>query len=61
MARPKKAVAKHRPNHMGFRVTDEVRHGLEAIAAQRGALLSDVAHEALERYVHAQIKKAGRK
>lgn len=61
MARPKKDQAKHRPIHMGFRVSREVREGLEALAAQRGAPLSDVAHEALERYVSAQAKKERRK
>ena len=51
MARPKKVEAKNRPHHLGIRVTDQVRDDLKALADERGATVSDIAHEALEAYL----------
>lgn len=57
MARPKKAEAKNRPNHLGIRVTDEVRDALKALAKARGVPVSDLAHDALEAYLAAQKRR----
>jgi predicted DNA-binding protein len=57
MARPKKEDAKHRPNHLGVRVTDQVRDGLKALSKSRGAPVSDLVHDALEAYLAAQKRK----
>jgi len=51
MARPKAGEEKDRPIHMGFRVSEWVRAGLERIAKEDGAPLSDVCHEALVVYL----------
>jgi len=52
MGRPRKGDEKHRGNHMGFRVMDWVRAGIEKIAKEKGGLpLSDVAHEAFVGYL----------
>lgn len=52
MARPKKGEEKDRPIHMGFRVTEWVRAGIEKVAKDKGGLpLSDVAHEAFVAYL----------
>jgi hypothetical protein len=54
MARPKSGEEKDRPIHMGFRVAQWVRAGLERIAKKEGAPLSDVAHEAFVDYLKRQ-------
>jgi hypothetical protein len=51
MARPKAGEEKDRPIHMGFRVAQWVRTGLERLAKKDGVPLSDVAHEALVDYL----------
>jgi hypothetical protein len=51
MARPKSGEEKDRPIHMGFRVTKWVRAGLEKIAKEDDAPLSDVCHDALVAYL----------
>jgi hypothetical protein len=51
MARPRKGDEKDRPIHMGFRVSEWVRTGLERIAKDEGLPLSDVAHDALVAYL----------
>lgn len=56
MARPKKDDAKNRPNRVAFRVTNEVREGLDALSAARGLPLSDVAHEAFEEFLARHLK-----
>ena len=57
MARPRKGEEKARPNHLGVRVTDEVRDALKALAKARGVPVSDLAHDALEAYLAAQKRR----
>jgi hypothetical protein len=47
MARPKAGEEKVRPIHLGFRVAEWVRAGLDRLAKQQGSPVSDVANEAL--------------
>jgi predicted DNA-binding protein len=61
MARPKKGSEKTRPNRVAFRVTDEVRDGLDALSAARGLPLSDVAHEAFEEFLARHMKPKRKK
>ena len=51
MARPLKDEAKNRPIHLGFRVSEWVRDGLQQLADQRGSPVSDIANEALVAYL----------
>lgn len=60
MARPRKGTEKERPNRVAFRVTDEVREGLDKLSAARGTPLSDIAHEAFEEYL-AKRQRSKRK
>src|SRR5207244_9934059 len=47
MARPKAGEEKDRPIHMGFRVPEWVRAGLDLLAKKQDCPVSDVANEAL--------------
>lgn len=45
MGRPKKGEEKNRPVHMGLRVSEWVRAGLERIANEKGMSMSDVVYD----------------
>ena len=49
MARPKKNQEKNRPNRVSFRIAVDVDNGLRKLAMDRGAELSDVVHDLLEK------------
>ena len=49
MARPKKNQEKNRPNRVSFRIAEDVDVGLRKLAKDRGADLSDVVHDLLEK------------
>jgi hypothetical protein len=51
MARPKKGFEKHAPERVAFRIPVWVRAGLDRLAAERSAPLSDIANEALVAYL----------
>jgi predicted transcriptional regulator len=51
MARPRKGEEKNAPIHLGFRVTEWVRAGLDRLAEKRGSAISDIANEALAEYL----------
>ena len=55
MARPRKGEEKNRPIHMGLRVSEWVRAGLERIAAEKGMTMSDVVYD----LVVAHLKRQG--
>ena len=51
MARPRKGQEKNVPIHLGFRVAEWVRDGLQRLAAKRGSPVSDIVNEALVAYL----------
>ena len=51
MARPKTGEEKKRPVHLGLRVTKWVRAGLDKVAKEDGAVVSDVVHDVLVAYL----------
>lgn len=57
MARPRRDEQKNRPNHLGVRVTDDVREALRTIAERRNLPVSDVVHEALEKFIAREERK----
>ena len=61
MARPKKNQEKHRPNRVSFRIAEDVDEGLRKLAKQRGAELSDVVHDLLEKGLRDAVKAEGRR
>jgi hypothetical protein len=60
MARPRAGEEKHRPIHIGVRVSKELNAALRKIADKRDSPLSDVVNEALDAYVKRQTKGASR-
>jgi predicted DNA-binding protein len=61
VARPRKGEEKHRPIHLGFKVTEELNNDLRRLAERRGSPMSDVVVEILEKGLReALAKKAGR-
>jgi hypothetical protein len=55
MARPRKGEEKNRPIHMGLRVSEWVRDGLERIAKEKGVSMSDVVYD----WVVANLRRHG--
>jgi hypothetical protein len=51
MARPRKGEEKHAQERVGFRIPTWVRAGLDHVAAERNAALSDIAIEAFVAYL----------
>jgi hypothetical protein len=51
MARPRKGEEKNAPERVAFRIPVWVRAGLDRLAAERSAGLSDIANEALVAYL----------
>jgi predicted transcriptional regulator len=58
MARPKKGQEKHAAEWVAFRIPSWMRAGLDRLAAERKAPLSDVANEALASYLKRHGIKA---
>jgi predicted DNA-binding protein len=64
MARPRKGEEKHRPIHLGFRVSKETDQQLRWLAEKRGSPMSDLVTEILEKGLRQAIeaeKRRGRK
>jgi hypothetical protein len=51
MARPRIGEEKDRPVHLGVRVSRWVRAGLDKVAKEDDALVSDVVHDVLVAYL----------
>jgi hypothetical protein len=49
MARPRKNEEKNRPERVTWRISTGVKEGLKHLAEERGADVSDVAHDLLEK------------
>jgi uncharacterized protein (DUF1778 family) len=60
MARPKKDHEKNRPARVSFRITEDVNQGLRELAKARGAELSDVVHDLLEKGLREAARAAAR-
>lgn len=60
MARPRKGEEKHATAAIGVRISDELRQGIEALAAKHERSLTDEIRHALESYVSRELRKAGR-
>jgi hypothetical protein len=58
MARPKKNEEKNRPARVSFRIAKDVDEGLRELANTRGADLSDVVHDLLERALKRELAKS---
>jgi hypothetical protein len=58
MARPKKNEEKNRPGRVSFRIAKDVDEGLRELARTRGADLSDVVHDLLEKGLKRELGKA---
>jgi hypothetical protein len=61
MARPRKNEEKNRPERVTWRISASVKEGLMRLAEERGADVSDVAHDLLERGLAAQQRRQQRK
>ena len=61
MARPKKNQEKNRPNRVSFRIAEDVGKGLRKLAMDRGAELSDVVHDLLEKGLRQAAKAESRR
>jgi len=61
MARPRKGEEKDRPARVSFRIAKGVDEGIRLLAKERGANVSDVAHELLVRGLVAEQRKQRRK
>lgn len=49
MGRPRKGQEKHRPIHLGFKVTEQLNADLRRLAEKRGSPMSEVVVEILEK------------
>jgi hypothetical protein len=58
MGRPKKGEEKHRPIHLGFKVTEQMNADLRRYAEKRGSPMSDVVVEILEKGLREAAKAA---
>jgi hypothetical protein len=61
MGRPRKGEEKHRPIHLGFKVTEQLNADLRRLAEKRGSPMSDVVVEILERGLRDAAKAESRR
>ena len=61
MGRPRKGEEKHRPIHLGFKVTEQLNLELRWLAEKRGATMSDVVFEILEKGLRDATKSESRR
>jgi hypothetical protein len=61
MARPKKDHEKNRSARVSFRIAEEVNEGLRKLAKDRGAELSDVVHDLLEKGLRDAARAGARR
>jgi hypothetical protein len=61
MGRPRKGEEKHRPVHLGFKVTEQLNADLRRLAEKRGSTMSDVVVEILERGLRDAAKAESRR
>jgi hypothetical protein len=61
MGRPKKGAEKHRPIHLGFKVTEQLNADLRRLAEKRGSPMSDVVVEILEKGLREAAKAESRR
>ena len=61
VARPRKGDEKHRPIHLGFKVTEQLNADLRRLAERRGSPMSDVVVEILEKGLRDAAKAESRR
>jgi hypothetical protein len=61
VGRPRKGEEKHRPIHLGFKVTEQLNLELRWLAEKRGATMSDVVFEILEKGLRDATKSESRR
>jgi hypothetical protein len=61
VGRPRKGEEKHRPVHLGFKVTEQLNADLRRLAESRGSPMSDVVVEILEKGLRDAAKAESRR
>jgi len=61
VGRPRKGEEKHRPIHLGFKVSEQLNADLRRLAERRGSPMSDLVVEFLEKGLREAAKKGGRR